>query len=35
VELPISRAVYQVLYQNADVRETLDGLFRRSLKMEF
>ena len=35
MELPISRAVYQVLYKNADVRETLDGLFRRSLKMEF
>ncbi len=35
VELPISRAIYQVLYENADVRETLDGLFRRSLKMEF
>lgn len=35
VELPISRAVYRLLYENADARETLDGLFRRSLKMEF
>lgn len=35
VELPISRAVYQVLYEAADPRETVDGLFRRSLKMEF
>jgi len=35
VELPISRAVYQVLYEGADPRETVDSLFRRSLKMEF
>ena len=35
VELPISRAVYQVLYEGADARVTVDGLFRRSLKMEF
>ena len=35
VELPISRAVYRVLYEQADPREALDSLFRRSLKMEF
>ncbi|MEA4998447.1 MAG: NAD(P)H-dependent glycerol-3-phosphate dehydrogenase [Candidatus Limiplasma sp.] len=35
VELPISRAVYQVLYEKADAREAVDKLFRRSLKMEF
>lgn len=35
VELPISRAVYQVLYEAASPRDTVDGLFRRSLKMEF
>jgi glycerol-3-phosphate dehydrogenase (NAD(P)+) len=35
VELPISRAVYGVLYEGADAREALDGLFSRSLKMEF
>ncbi len=35
VELPISRAVYEVLYEKAELRATLDGLFRRSLKMEF
>lgn len=35
VELPISRAVYQVLYEGADPRETVDSLFHRSLKMEF
>ena len=35
VELPICRAVYQVVYEQADARAVLDGLFRRSLKMEF
>ncbi len=34
VELPICDAVYAVLYEGADVRRTLDGLFRRSLKNE-
>ena len=32
--LPICQAVYQVLYQGADPRATLDGLFSRSLKQE-
>ena len=35
VALPICQAVHQVLYQGADPRETLDGLFSRSLKQEF
>ncbi|HNW85476.1 MAG TPA: NAD(P)H-dependent glycerol-3-phosphate dehydrogenase [Candidatus Limiplasma sp.] len=35
VELPISRAVYQVLYEGVPARETVDGLFRRTQKMEF
>ena len=35
VELPISRAVYQLLYEGVDAREAVDGLFRRSLKNEF
>lgn len=34
-ELPIARAVYRLLYEHADARQVLDGLFRRSLKMEF
>ena len=34
VELPICEAVYKVLYCSCDVRETLDGLFRRSIKYE-
>ncbi len=35
VELPICRAVYEILYQQADPEKTLDGLFSRSLKKEF
>ena len=34
VELPICRAVHEVLYEGKDMRRTLDGLFRRSLKEE-
>lgn len=35
VELPICRAVYASLYEMADIRETIDGLFRRETKAEF
>ncbi|MDL2219179.1 NAD(P)H-dependent glycerol-3-phosphate dehydrogenase [Ruminococcaceae bacterium OttesenSCG-928-O06] len=35
VELPISRALYQVLYQQGEPQKVLDGLFSRSLKQEF
>ncbi len=35
VELPICRAVYALLYENAEPNETLKGLFSRSLKQEF
>ena len=34
VELPICQAVYDILYRHADAAQTLDGLFRRSLKDE-
>ena len=34
VELPICEAVYHILYENADVKETLASLFSRSLKPE-
>ncbi len=34
VELPICEAVYKTLYCSCDARETLDSLFRRSLKYE-
>lgn len=35
VELPICRAVYDVLYQGKEPRDTLNKLFTRSLKNEF
>lgn len=35
VELPICNAVYQVLYENADAKTSLNKLFTRSLKNEF
>lgn len=35
VDLPISAAVYAVLYEKKDPKETLDKLFFRSLKEEF
>ena len=35
VELPICRAVYNVIYLGASPTEQMDGLFHRSLKSEF
>lgn len=35
VELPICEAVYAILYEDADIRESFDHLFQRSLKNEF
>lgn len=35
VDLPISRAVYEILYRNKAPKETLNGLFARSIKNEF
>ena len=35
VELPISAAVYDVLYHNKDAKTVLSTLFSRSLKNEF
>jgi glycerol-3-phosphate dehydrogenase (NAD(P)+) len=35
VELPICTAVYNVLYENADVKEQMKDLFNRKLKQEF
>lgn len=35
VELPICEAVYRALYEGADPKTTIEGLFRRSLKAEF
>ena len=35
VDMPISTAVYQILYEQKDAKEALNGLFMRSLKKEF
>ena len=35
VELPICRAVYEVIYENASPTEEMNRLFSRSLKNEF
>ena len=35
VDLPICRAVYRILYDGADPRAELEGLFGRALKTEF
>ena len=35
VELPITRAVYDILYNGADIDETLNRLFTRQIKPEF
>ncbi len=35
VDLPISRAVYDILYNRADAQTTINALFTRSLKNEF
>lgn len=35
VELPICEAVYGILYEGKDVKESFDRLFKRSLKNEF
>ena len=34
-ELPISRAVYEIIYENADAKKTLLALFMRPIKKEF
>lgn len=35
IELPICDAVYNILYNNTDCKETLNTLFNRSIKSEF
>ena len=35
VDLPITTAVYRILFENADTREELSALFMRSIKEEF
>lgn len=35
VELPIGKAVYEILYNHKEAKATLDGLFARTIKNEF
>ena len=35
VEMPITKAVYDILYHNADPKQTLNALFTRTMKAEF
>ena len=35
VDMPICRAVYEIIYENKDARETFAHLFERSIKTEF
>ena len=35
VEMPISNAVYNILYNHKDAKEELKGLFSRDIKNEF
>jgi glycerol-3-phosphate dehydrogenase len=33
--MPICQAVWEILYEKADVQESLEKLFQRSIKNEF
>ena len=35
VDMPICRAVYEIIYGGKDARETMSALFERSIKTEF
>lgn len=35
IDMPICNAIYRVLYENADLKETFNSLFERPLKKEF
>ncbi|MBQ8409269.1 MAG: NAD(P)H-dependent glycerol-3-phosphate dehydrogenase [Clostridia bacterium] len=35
VDMPICRAVYEIVYESKDAKETLNNLFERSIKTEF
>lgn len=35
VELPICNALYEILFENKNTKETLEELFLRPLKFEF
>ena len=33
--MPISQALYNVIYENADIKQTIRSMFERDLKKEF
>ena len=33
--MPICQALYKVIYEKADIKETIRGMFNRDLKQEF
>ena len=35
IDMPISQALYKVVYEKADIKETLKSMFERGLKKEF
>ena len=35
VDLPITKAVYRILFENSSAKEELNALFTRSIKEEF
>ena len=35
IDMPISQALYKVIYENADIKQTIRSMFERDLKKEF
>ena len=35
IDMPISQALYQAIYEKGNIKEIISGLFERSLKREF
>ncbi len=35
IDMPICQALYQVIYEDADIKTTIRNLFERDLKKEF
>ena len=35
IDMPICQALYRVIYEDADIKETIKSMFERSLKKEF
>ena len=35
IDMPICQALYKVIFENADIKETIRAMFERGLKKEF